>query len=208
MGPVRYIVFEGIDGSGKTTQLSLLCDRLTKHNYSPIRLAEPTYGKLGRKIRETFRTRDNLSVDRQKKLLTLDREEHIRSKIEPLLNFVQKNAAFLIVQDRCYVSAPAYQAKNDNEIFDLLEEQQTFAPKPDIIFLIDVLPDIAIARLNDRDVKAGTFDDLETLERIRERYLKLASVESENIQVVEGDNSPQAIAKEIWESLNLEYADV
>ena len=154
-----YVVFEGIDGSGKTTQLTLLCDRLRRLFYTPIRLAEPTYGIYGKNIREHMRKGDGISMERQRELFTLDRREHVKKKLKPALEFIRANESFVIVQDRYYLSASAYQADGEVDMLTLLKEQQSIAPKPDYVFLIDVSPKEAMQRL-----LKGSPDDLTLFE--------------------------------------------
>lgn len=203
MHVTNYIAFEGIDGAGKTTQAALLCDRLPRYYTTPIRLSEPTYGHYGVKIREHVRTGDQISLERQRELFTLDRREHVKRKIDPLLQFVRENDSFVIVQDRCYLSAPAYQADTEDSVLPLLREQQAFSPKPDVIFLLDLPVRVAFERLAKRDDGIDIFENSDFLEKTRKRYMFLAGEGSERIEVLDGAKPPEQISEEVLRILNI-----
>lgn len=201
--PLRYIVFEGIDGAGKSTQVSSLCDRLEKFSYTTVRLVEPTYGQYGRRIRTIMNEGEVLSIEKQRELFTLDRREHVERKINPLLAFIEENDAFFVVQDRYYLSASAYQARSEDEMHSVLSEQQSFAPKPDVVFLLDVPVEIAMERLIKAGKKKSIFEKPDQLEKIRGRYLTLAEEKSEPIQVIDASLPPEEVSQTIRGFLGL-----
>ena len=200
-----HIVFEGIDGAGKTTLAAMLCDGLAKCYYTGIRLSEPTYGKYGLEIRGQMERNENRPREAQHELFTLDRREHIEKKIKPLLSFVEDNPSFILVQDRYYLSAPAYQARGEDEMRAKLIEQQAFAPKPDIVFLINIPVDIAAQRMAERGKVVTLFESAEALQEVRERYLFLAREGSEQIEIMDGTQSAKTLCANVMERLNLEY---
>ena len=201
-----YIVFEGIDGSGKTTQASLFCQSVRKNGITAIQLLEPTYGRYGRRIREHIKKHDHISRARQHELFTLDRREHVEKKIKPLLRFVRDNPSFVIVQDRCYLSAPAYQAENEDEMRRMLKEQQKIAPQPDIIFLLDVPADVAVERLRGTGKSPTLFEEAEALENARQRYLSLANDGSKPIVVIDASRSAATVRENVYDAFRLSYA--
>ena len=201
----KYIAFEGIDGAGKTTQISLLCQKLREYNYTAIRLFEPTHGKFGSMIRGHMIRGDDLSVEKQRELFTQDRREHVEQKIKPLLKFVGENDSLLIIQDRSYLSASAYQADGKKEMLSVLKEQQTFAPKPDIIFLLDLPVATAIERIRSLGRGRAVFENIETLEKVRDRYLFLAEDSGENVKVLDASQPAENVSNKIFESLELTH---
>lgn len=203
MNFLKYIAFEGIDGAGKTTQISLLCQKLREYNVTVIRLFEPTHGKFGSMIRGHMIRGDDLTVEKQRELFTQDRREHVEQKIKPLLKFVGENESFLIVQDRSYLSASAYQADGEEEMLAVLKEQQTFAPKPDIIFLLDLPVVTAIERIRSLGGGKAIFENIETLEKVRDRYLFLAEESGENVKVLDASRSEINISEEVFTHLDL-----
>ena len=202
-GPLRYIVFEGIDGAGKSTQVSLLCDRLEILSCTAVRLVEPTYGQYGTRIRTLMNEGGNSSIERQRELFTLDRREHVERKIKPLLAFIEENDAFFIVQDRYYLSASAYQAGSEGEMPALLREQQSFAPRPDVVFLLDVPVEIAMERLIKAGKKKSIFETPDLLDKIRGRYLTLAKEKSEPIQVIDATLLAEEVSQKVRDFLDL-----
>ena len=201
--PLRYIVFEGIDGAGKSTQVSLLCDSLEKLSCTSIRLVEPTYGQYGTRIRAIMNEGKILSIEKQRELFTLDRREHVERKIKPLLAFIEENDAFLIVQDRYYLSASAYQARSEDEMPALLREQQSFAPRPDVVFLLDVPVEIAMERLIKAGKKRSLFEQPDLLDKTRDRYLTLAKEKSEPIQMIDASLPAEEVSQTIRDFLDL-----
>ena len=198
---VNYIAFEGIDYAGKGTQIELLQSWLVRRYYTPIILFEPTYGEYGKVMRqEIVELTDSPSV-RQIDLFTKDRQQHVRNKIRPLLNFVQSHHNFLIIQDRCYFSAPAYQASGEAGMLCLLKAQQRIAPPPDIVFLIDLPVDDVMARQVKSGVKATLFEEKDTLERVRKNYLFLAKECASTVKVIDGRGTPKCVNGRITEIL-------
>ena len=184
---MKYIVFEGIDGSGKSVQADHCCNWLTELAWTPIRLCEPSFGKYGLEIRERLMRREPLTRDEQVELFTLDREDHVKRKVRPLLEFVAANPNFVIVQDRYYLSAPAYQAYSTTEMYQLLKQQQSIAPKPDLVLLLDISAASAIRRLTTSRESRSIFEDVRVLERVRQNYLFLAREGSEPVEIVDAD---------------------
>ena len=199
---MKYIAFEGIDGAGKGTQIELLCAWLVKRYYTPITLCEPTYGQYGAEVRKRWLADSDFSRDEQIRLFTLDRREHVEAKVRPLLEFVERHPFFLIVQDRYYLSGPAYQAEGKKTMIELLRSQQNIAPKPDIIFLIDVSVETAVERIAMTEKRSGVFERSEVLERARKNYLFLAGEGSERIKVIDGGAPPEDVSAQIIETLS------
>lgn len=198
-----HIVFEGIDGSGKTTQLELASGSAARSGKTPIELAEPTHGKHGLQIRNAMARGIQIPLAEQRRLFTLDRKEHVEQKIAPLRTFVANHRGFLILQDRYYFSAPAYQADSDDDVIPRLHEQQAFAPKPDIFLILDLAPDVALARIAS-ERKTRLFEDISTLETARRRYLMLAEERSENAIVIDADRPPDVVHSAVMDVLRLD----
>lgn len=203
---IKYIAFEGIDRSGKSTQISLLKEWLARRNYTPIVLFEPTHGRYGEEIRQLMTDSANLSIARQIELFTKDREEHVRRKIQPLLRFVRAHGYFIVIQDRCYLSAPAYQAVGEKSMLSRLREQQAIAPKPDIIFMLDVPVKEALKRHLESGQKASLFEQKEILERVRKNYLFLAEKCSHTVRIIDGCGTSGHVNQKITQILEKELS--
>lgn len=183
---MRYIAFEGIDGAGKSTQIALFNSWLTRRYYTPITLFEPTYGPHGSAVRQAIEANQPISLEDQIRRFTLDRKQHVDNKIRPLLQFVRSTASFVIVQDRCYLSAPAYQALGKAAMLSLLKEQRTIAPAPELIFLLDAPVGQALERKARKGMRKGLFDQSPVLTRVRENYLFLAVESGERVRIIDG----------------------
>jgi dTMP kinase len=102
-----FIVFEGIDGTGKSTQLHLLAEKLRQLNYAVVATREPTNGPYGKKIRELFVDRGVVSREEELELFIADRDQHVKETIAPALE-----DGCVVICDRYYLSTLAYQGAN------------------------------------------------------------------------------------------------
>ncbi len=161
------IAFEGIDGSGKSTQATLLSDWATHHGLDVVRTREPTNGPWGQKVRESKVT-GRLSPEEELRCFLEDRKEHVATLIAPAL----ARGAIVII-DRYYYSTVAYQGARGHDPLDLLERNRAFAPKPDLVFLMDFDPRLGVDRINARGAGQDTFESLPALTRAREIFLSL-----------------------------------
>lgn len=198
-----YIVIDGIDGAGKSTLVSSLSDCLRTHNITAIVLGEPTHGQYGQKARRLIAAAGARNPQEEHRLFTLDRQEHVEKKIKPLLKFAENNLGFVLIQDRGYLSAPAYQAENDEEMLGLLQEQRDIAPEPDHFFIIDLPVDVALARIQGRAKGSVSIELSGCLDKVRERYLQLAKTVDEQVSVLDGEQDTQKLCGQIIEILGL-----
>lgn len=199
-----YVIIDGIDGCGKTTAIAGVASCLMKRNMISINLHEPTYGKYGKEAIKLIHGDIEPSRHKLYELFTLDRKEHVREKIKPALEFVSVNPSFIVLQDRGYLSAPAYQANDDDEVLKLLQEQIEIAPVPDRYFLIDVDVDVALKRIKDRNSKLSVFDRKAHLEAVRARYLTLAQIENAPFWIIDGSLPAEKIVGKIINLLGID----
>jgi len=160
----RFIVFEGIDGSGKTTQARLLAERLARSN--PVLFtAEPSDGPIGRRIRSM---KERLEPLEEARLFTEDRRHHIERVIVPALN-----EGKVVISDRYVYSSAAYQGARGIPVADILAWNAAFAVAPDAVMLLDLPVDSALERIASNRDKLSLFEDREYLERVAAIYLSL-----------------------------------
>ena len=201
MGPLThplYIAFEGIDGSGKTTQAMLLGRAAEQRGITAIHLSEPSCGPYGLEIRRRLVTNELGTLADQRELFTRDRRDHVVRKIVPLLDFVARQPGFIVVQSRSFLSAAAYQS--DTEEPALLEaivaEQRTFAPMPDRIVILDVPVDVVLARISEAG-RGDAFETRDNLTRVRQRYWHLAKSDSQHVIWIDGCGGPALVAERV-----------
>jgi dTMP kinase len=160
-GHGKLIVFEGIDGCGKTTQLQLLADVLADQGLPVVSTKEPTEGPFGQRIRKLYQNRESVSRRKELELFIDDRREHVRELLGPSIA-----AGKIILCDRYVLSTVAYQGAagmDVDEIF-LLND---FAPSPDLALLFQAQPDTSIARITDnRKESLNDFEQADGLAKV------------------------------------------
>ncbi len=190
------IVFEGIDGSGKTTLAKLFYEYLKGKGYETMYEHEPTDSKIGKLIKEYLKEEvDEIRMKTLASLFAADRYEHIKSLKEKI-----EKKDIIIIMDRFYHSSLAYQS-----VLLPLEwilELNKFLPKPDYVFILDVDPEIAAERIKDR--VEHSFERVEFLKKVRENYLKLKDIlKDERIIYLDATKSPKDLLEEVikWTGL-------
>jgi len=163
------IVFEGIDGSGKTTQSRRLADHLIDKG-SPVRcFREPSDSPWGKRIRKMAREPGSLSPEAELDLFVRDRRWNIRHHICPALKEGQN-----VIQDRYFYSTAAYQGARGFDYRRILRDHRQFAPLPDLVLYIDVPVRTGLGRIaRHRSRREELFEQEHFLERVREIYRKL-----------------------------------
>jgi dTMP kinase len=154
----RFIVFEGIDGTGKSTQLSLLADYLRGMGVPLLKTREPSDGTYGKKIREMYGNRNNYSLEEELSLFVKDRKEHVAEVITPALN-----TGKTVLCDRYYFSTAAYQGAAGG-VIEQIFSANSFAPEPDIVLLLKMKPEESVRRI--RELRSEQLNDFEQLDQL------------------------------------------
>jgi len=185
-----FIVVEGLDGSGKTTQAKLLAAKLEK-NYGAVYTAEPSRGKIGMFIRNRILYGESRPPTALEALLfAADRIDHIQNEVSPELE-----KGRLVITDRYLYSSLAYQGSAGLSL-DWIRAVNVHALKPDLALFVDVAPEVVLKRLKR---KKSVMEDLETQRKVREVYLKF--VEDGELSRIEGDKSKNAVAEEVLKTV-------
>ncbi len=182
-----FIVIEGLDGSGKTTQAKFLAKKLEK-TYKVLLTAEPSFGKIGTFIREDCLYEDKrLPTEAEALLFAADRIEHMHNEVKPAIDDGK-----LVICDRYIYSSLAYQG-NAGLSLDWIKTINARALQPDFSIFIDVAPEKVIERLQR---KKSVMETLDIQKRVREVYLKY--VEKGELIRVNGDNTKIIVAEELY----------
>ena len=182
----KFIVIEGLDGSGKTTQAKLIAARLSR-SHNAIYTAEPSQGKIGTYIREAcLYGEKRLPIIVEALLFAADRIEHVEHEIKPALA-----KGRLVLSDRYVYSSLAYQGSAGLSTA-WISEINKHALKPDFAIFIDVLPEDVLQRLRRR---RSVMENLETQRKVREIYMQY--VEKGELSRINGNKSMKEVAEDL-----------
>ena len=163
----HLIVIEGIDGTGKSTQVRLLAEALRAEGHRVITSREPTDGPYGSRLRQSAST-GRLSPEEELQLFLQDRREHVETLIQPALE-----AGEIVILDRYYFSTMAYQGVRGFDPREIRRVNEEFAPKPDLLLHLDLSVDEALARVGARDGSANEFEQREALQQCNDVFHSL-----------------------------------
>ena len=192
------ITFEGIDGSGKSTQIRRLKNFFKKNNIKNVIFTrEPGGSALGKKVKNLLINNNNNTISKESQILLLiaARYEHYEKLILPLL---KKNK--IVISDRYQDSTFAYQCENNKDLQDLLINFNHLlfkGFKPDLTFLLDINPNVSLKRISKRKTN-NAFDKkaLSFYKKVRSSYLKLAYKNS-RIKVINAEDNQSEIFNKI-----------
>ena len=188
-----FVVFEGIDGAGKSSQLSRLGERLEGLGHTVRRLLEPTNGKHGGEIRRRAREGPPLAPQEELDLFLVDRRENVEQNILPALK-----AGHVVLQDRYYFSTAAYQAARP--VLGLTPQDvvamHAWAPRPDLVVLLDLDVDEGLSRVRGRGA-GDAFEHEELQKAVRAHFLTLAENDP-TFARVDAACAPDDVAAAIW----------
>jgi len=199
----NFAVFEGVDGSGTSTQLSLLKARLLKAGFDEENFfltCEPAQNPVGKLIRSALKKDITLAPGTMARLFAADRSEHLYSGG----GIIERCArGELVVCDRYILSSLVYQGLECGD--ELPHALNSAFPVPELLLYLDVDSEIAQARLQDRAVKEiyehGDFQFL-----VRKKYLALLDEcrkDGTRVEVIDASQDPEKVAAEVWRALSI-----
>ena len=199
-----FVVFEGLDGAGTSTQVRLLADRLRRErpDLQVAVTAEPSSGPAGALIRQVLKGRTTAvtalgqpqAFDRRALalLFAADRLDHVSCEVEPLVQ-----AGWLVVSDRYVWSSLAYQSLDAP--MEWVAHINRFAPAPDLLIVLDVAPDVGLSRVDASRPGREIFEREETLDHVAGAYREALKVlPAARACVLAGDRPVEAVAEDGW----------
>ncbi len=191
----RLVVFEGLDGSGKSTQLALLARALRARGFAVVETAEPyAGGEWGPRIREMARSGRALPPEEELRWFVEQRREHVRDVIVPALE-----KGRIVLSDRYYLSTVAYQGARGLDAARILRESEAEFPVPDLVLLLEIDPAEGLRRAGDRgDPHEPVFERRDFLERAASIFHDLGC---DYVERVDGRGDADAVQAAILAAL-------
>lgn len=195
----KFIAFEGIDGSGKSTQISCLTNRLKQNGISIYNTFEPTDSPIGSVIKQMMTGRIHGQHETIAALFVADRLDHLLNVTNGMLSKVAQGIT--VLTDRYYFSSYAYHSAHV-EMDWVIAANALSAKilKPDINIFLDASPETCIKRLRHGRFHLELYENFETLQSVRDNYFKAFKKlkHAENILIIDADRSADEIADDIW----------
>lgn len=198
-----FIAFEGIDGSGKSTQVKLLTNSLTKAGHKVYSTFEPTDSPIGSVIRNIFTHKFEADHRVIAGLFVADRLDHLLNKTNGILKKLEDG--YTVITDRYYFSSYAYHGIHMS--LDWVIEANSLSAgllRPDLNIYIDISPEISMKRLNSGRSSIELYETMDNLRNVRNKYLEVIEQlrNKEQIFITDGNRAPEAIAADIWNAIS------
>jgi dTMP kinase len=202
-----FIAFEGIDGSGKSTQVKLLTEHLIAAGHKVYVTCEPSEGPIGKMIRDIFTHKMEADHKTIAGLFVADRLDHLLNKRDGILKKLEEG--YTVLTDRYYFSSYAYQSPymdlnwviNANSLSaELL--------RPDLNIYIDITAETSIERIKKGRTSTELYETLDNLQNVRDKYFEVMELlrDEEKVMVTDGNRSPELIAEEILKNISKLFA--
>tara|TARA_X000000368_G_scaffold136292_1_gene107008 strand:- start:4329 stop:4946 length:618 start_codon:yes stop_codon:yes gene_type:complete len=191
-----FISFEGIEGSGKSTQIDLLESHLKKLGHKVAKLREPGGTLMGEKIREIFLQDTLEKVDPiTEAFLLYASRKHLDQ------NFLREkiNQGYIVIADRYSDATVAYQCFGkglDKNFIDLMHKGSNLLT-PDLTFYLDITAEMSRDRISDREMDRMESESIEFFDKVRQGYLKIASENPERVVCMDANKSIDELKDEI-----------
>lgn len=203
-----FITFEGIEGSGKSTQVQLLTQYLNNHHLPYICTREPGGTPIAEAIRRILL--DPLCAEMLPEtellLYNASRAQHTGELILPALQ-----AGKIVISDRYYDSTYAYQGAArslDYAVIDSLTSFATFNTEPDLTILLDLPAEVGLSRIDNRDLDRLELEDLSFHRKVREQFLFIAKKHPSRYVVIDAQKAPEEINRVIINRIQVLLGDI
>jgi len=194
-----FVVFEGIDGSGTSTQARLLESYFLEQKIPAVLSPEPTNGPIGQLLRTSLQTNllkiaDKTKFDEQMAyLFASDRHYHLYNETDGVFQLIQQG--FHVLTPRYYFSSLAYNSNNQQEYNFVLQLNQRF-PHPDLVIYLDIPVEVSLKRLQERQ-QLEVYENAEKLQIVRKNYQAIFANYNSNLLQIDGTQSTISIHETI-----------
>ncbi len=187
--PGKFIVFEGLDGSGITTQATLLRNHFINKGKEALMTKEPTNGLIGGVIKALLKKEWRSTPLTMQMLFAADRSHHINTEIEPSLK-----KGKMVICDRYILSSLAFGSLDVS--LEILKQLNAYFRKPNATIFLDTQPKICIERMKMSRPHVEIFEEEHKLEQVRKNYISLKGYFPETYSV-DGNRDPNTILNDI-----------
>jgi dTMP kinase len=197
-----FIAVEGIDGSGKSTQIQMLTRHLAQEGLRCYQTCEPSNGPIGSLTRQILTGRIKADNRVIAAMFAADRLDHLLNEVDGIAAKIDEGIT--VVTDRYYFSSYAYHSVDVPMDWVIqTNEQSRQILKPDLNIFIDIDADTAMERITRNRFHQELFEKKSRLEKVRDNYLKAFDLmkDEENIIIIDGTKPSRDIAELIWEQV-------
>tara|TARA_Y100000385_G_C13084080_1_gene635489 strand:- start:1043 stop:1669 length:627 start_codon:yes stop_codon:yes gene_type:complete len=202
MTSAKFIVIEGTDGSGKSTQIKMLSDRMNELNMPLLTTLEPTDRPIGKLIRKVLAHEIVVSNDVLAGLYFSDRLDHLTNDKDGMLKVLSEGTS--IICDRYYLSSLAYNSLNSSMqwVYDLNERCMNLK-RPDLTIFLDLEVKESLRRIEMGRTTVDLFEKEDVLTHVKNKYNEAIDMLSphEKIVKISADGDPEWIHAQVWEEV-------
>ncbi|VEP15908.1 Thymidylate kinase [Hyella patelloides LEGE 07179] len=203
MSKKQFIVIEGIDGSGKSTQAELLKNHFSNQAEKAVISPEPSSGIIGNLIRQALKNRifftadKNLFDEQMAYLFASDRHDHLYNDIDGVYKLIQDG--FNVISTRYYFSSLAYNSQTEEQ-FDFISKLNHKFPPPDITIYLDIPVEVSLERTKNRSLKE-IYETKDKLTQVRTNYQQIFNKYTSKLLIIDGAKNRDIIHQEIIDFL-------
>ncbi|MBR3607914.1 MAG: dTMP kinase [Lachnospiraceae bacterium] len=197
-----FIAFEGIDGSGKSTQIQLLMKKIEEKSIRCYQTCEPSSGPIGSLTRQILTGRIKTDNRVIAAMFAADRLDHLLNPIDGIVSKIEEGIH--VISDRYYFSSYAYHSVDVPMDWVIkTNEESAKVLRPDLTVFIDISAKEAMDRITKNRFHTELFEKESRLSKVRENYLKAFELmkEEEKVLIVDGTKTPQEIGNIIWQAV-------